>query len=172
MSNMPIPNNPSAVGETAATGASLINKAIDLFTGKKSRRDEFHDSVETHKAVLEHHAQEAQKDREHQKELISHVVTTMAGNAGTLKSNGSSIEYTSPGKSSPTRATSGTTTKKASETVLMSSGPDTRKKQTPAKAAPKTTAPKAVKEPAVKPVKKEVKKTTPSAESVKARKGK
>jgi hypothetical protein len=109
MSNGPISTNPDAVGELTGKIAGGINKAVDFITGgkdKASRGEHFADSASLHKMVLDHQAaehshisSEAEKSRQHQKDLITHVATTMAGKAGTLKSDGSKIEYSSPSKS-------------------------------------------------------------------------
>lgn len=111
MSDGPINTNPNAVGEVGGAVAGAVKKAIGLFTGgKNSREAQFSDSASLHKMVLDHQAaehshasSEAEKSRQHQKDLITHVVTTMSGKAGTIKSDGSKIEYSSPAK---TRAAS------------------------------------------------------------------
>lgn len=157
MSNGPINTNPNAVGEVGGAVAGLVKKAVNLVTGSKdkgSREEHFTDSASLHKMVLDHQAaehshvsSEAEKARQHQKDMVSHVVATMAGKAGTLKSDGSKIEYSSPSKS---RAASPTT--------------KTRKPKSPVPTPPLSRSSK----PAAKlPTKTEV-----PTEPVKARKGK
>jgi hypothetical protein len=135
--------------------ADLWNTATDKFSGeKKSRAQEFGDSSSLHKLVLDHQAaehshisSEAEKSRQHQKDLVTHVVTTMAGKAGTLKSDGSKIEYSSPAKSR-----------------VASPATKTRKPKSPVPTPPLS---KSSKTAAKLPTKSAV-----PAESVKARKGK
>lgn len=107
MNDSPISTNPNAVGEVTGGIAGFAKKAIGVFTGdKKSRSQEFGDSSALHKMVLDHQAaehshisSEAEKSRQHQKDMVTHVVTTMEGRGGTIKSDGSKIEYSSPAKS-------------------------------------------------------------------------
>ena len=153
MSNGPISTNPNAVGEVMGKIAGGVNKAVDFITGgkdKASRGEHFTDSASLHKMVLDHQAaehshisSEAEKSRQHQKDLITHVATTMAGKAGTLKSDGSKIEYSSPAKSR-----------------VASPAAKTRKPKSPVPTPPLSKSPKTATKPDV------------PAESVKARKGK
>jgi hypothetical protein len=107
MNDGPISTDPSAVQKFGNRVADLWNTATDKFSGeKKSRAQEFGDSSSLHKTVLDvqaaehsHISSEAEKSRQHQKDLVTHVVTAMEGRGGTLKSDGSKIEYSSPAKS-------------------------------------------------------------------------
>jgi hypothetical protein len=102
-----IKTDPGAVGKVMGAVADGVKRVFRMDEeGKKSRGSEFSDSASLHKMVLDHQAaehshisSEAEKSRQHQKDLVTHVVTTMAGKAGTLKSDGSKIEYSSPAKS-------------------------------------------------------------------------
>jgi hypothetical protein len=155
MNDGPISTNPNAVGEVTSGLASFGKKLMGAVTGqKKSRTDEMSDSAALHKTVLEvqaaehsHISSEAEKSRQHQKDLVTHVVTAMEGRGGTLKSDGSKIEYSSPAKSR-----------------VASPATKTRKPKSPVPTPPLS---KSSKTAAKLPTKSAV-----PAESVKARKGK
>lgn len=155
MSNGPVSTNPNAVGEVAGGLASLGKKVFGAVTGQKtSRKDEMTDSASLHKTALayqkaehSHVSSEAEKSRQHQKDMVTHVVTTMAGKAGTIKSDGANIEYSSPAKSR-----------------VASPSAKTRKPKNPVPTPPLSRS--------SKPAAKSPTKPAVSAESIKARKGK
>jgi hypothetical protein len=113
MSNQPINTDPNAVQNFGSKVADLWNTATDKFSaGKKSRTEEFGDSSSLHKLVLDqqaaehsHVSSEAEKSRQHQKDILNHVATTFGHDPSrsfSVESDGGKIKYSSSSKSSPT----------------------------------------------------------------------
>jgi hypothetical protein len=101
-------SNPMQTGDGVGLFTKAFSRFRDVVSGKedaekKSRQGEFSDAASAHALILKHQeaehshiSSEAEKNRTHQKDLITHVVTTMSGKPGTLKSDGGKIELYSP----------------------------------------------------------------------------
>ena len=104
-------SNPMQTGDGVGFVTGAVKDFVSALKGgkNKKRQDEFSEAKSAHELLLKHqeaehsHASsEAEKNRTHQKDLITHVVSTMAGRAGTLKSEGGRIELYSPAKKATT----------------------------------------------------------------------